>query len=39
MLILINKPGINIYLAIVIYWSSDLVKQYTAMARYLKSTL
>ena len=30
----INKQGINIYLAIVIYWLNNL-----AMARYLKNSL
>ena len=35
----ISKRGIFIYLAIVCYWLSTLVKQYATMARYLKRSL
>ena len=35
----INKRGIFIYLGIVSYRLSNLVKQFAAVARYLKSSL
>ena len=35
----INKRGIFIYLALVSYWLSNLVKQYEGIARYSKSFL